>query len=185
MTPPKKFYNTVHPALLTVYHISELLQSCSNTFRTVSLDWMLPRGSEGVLQLKEIHLCTLKRIFLFLIVFNTLYHTVKGGIGLSTETYILFTILGLKSHLLCMKFLHCYAIALVPFFISRPNIQSPRLQENYWARHLTLFFSTSAYYKIISFILPQNEYGCVYARKWARNRLTEDADFGKKKKSSF
>ena len=45
--------------------------------------------------------------------------------------------------------------------------------------------------RIISFILPPNEIGCVFAsytcirlnnaEKWACDRLTEDADFGKKK----
>ena len=58
----------------------------------------------------------------------------------------------------------------------------------YRVRHLT-FFSTSAYFvngntlsscliwQIISFILPSNEYGCVYAWNFACDRLTEDADF--------
>ena len=40
-------------------------------------------------------------------------------------------------------------------------------------------------WQIISLILPPNEYGCVYAwiriAKWTCGRLTEDADFGKKK----
>ena len=62
-------------------------------------------------------------------------------------------------------------------------------------RHLTFFFqlalilwmvtlSSCRIWQIICFILPLNEYGCVYA--WttlgniAWDRLTEDADFGKK-----
>ena len=44
--------------------------------------------------------------------------------------------------------------------------------------------SSCLIWQIISFILPPNEYGCLYAclhfAKWAGNRLTEDADFGKK-----
>ena len=39
-------------------------------------------------------------------------------------------------------------------------------------------------WQIISFILPPNEYGCVYScirlAKWTCYRLIEDADFGKK-----
>ena len=49
------------------------------------------------------------------------------------------------------------------------------------SRKITL--SLCLFWQIISFILPPNEYGCVYA--WTRNiatdRLTEDADFGKTK----
>ena len=40
--------------------------------------------------------------------------------------------------------------------------------------------SSCLIWRIISFILPPNEYGCVYAGKWACYWLTEDADFGKK-----
>ena len=67
--------------------------------------------------------------------------------------------------------------------------------SKYRVRHLTFFFqlvliswmatlSSCLIWQIISFILPPNEYGCVYA--WtalgniATDRLTEDADFGKK-----
>ena len=45
--------------------------------------------------------------------------------------------------------------------------------------------SSCLIWQIISFTLPPNEYGCVYAwttlGKWDCDRLTEDADFGKKK----
>ena len=44
--------------------------------------------------------------------------------------------------------------------------------------------SSCLIWQIISFILPPNEYGCVCASirlaKWACDRLTEDADIGKK-----
>ena len=43
----------------------------------------------------------------------------------------------------------------------------------------------ASYICICSFILPLNEYGCVYAWKWACDRLTEDTDFSKKKKIIF
>ena len=62
-----------------------------------------------------------------------------------------------------------------------------------WARHLTFFFfqlvliswmvtlSSCLIWQIISFILPPNKYGCVYAWKTlgniATDRLTENADF--------
>ena len=69
------------------------------------------------------------------------------------------------------------------------------LHWHYRVRHLTFFFqlvlislmvtlSLCLISQIISFILPPNEYGCAYA--WttlgniATDRLTEDADFGKK-----
>ena len=58
----------------------------------------------------------------------------------------------------------------------------------YRVRYLTFFFqqvvmvtlSSCLIWQIISFILPPNEYLCVYAGKWACDRLTGDADFSKK-----
>ena len=72
----------------------------------------------------------------------------------------------------------------------------PCLNRLYRVRHLTFFFqlvliswmvtlSSCLFWQIISFILPPNEYCCVYAwatlENIATDRLTEDADFGKKK----
>ena len=86
--------------------------------------------------------------------------------------------------------------------MSTPEIRTQALRlivsqhTIYRVRHLTFFFfqlvfiswmvtlSSCLIWQIISFILPPNEYGCVYA--WttqgniATDRLT-DADFGKKK----
>ena len=61
------------------------------------------------------------------------------------------------------------------------------IRSTWQMRNFFLFFSLSSYliWQIISFILPPNEYGCVYS--WttlgniATDRLTEDADFAKKK----
>ena len=54
---------------------------------------------------------------------------------------------------------------------------------NYVCKYVTR--SSCLIWQIISFILQPNKYGCVYAcirfGKWAWDRHTEDADFGKKK----
>ena len=71
------------------------------------------------------------------------------------------------------------------------NLTNTLLTDNKeWVRHLTFSFqlvliswtvtlSSCLIWQIISFILPPNEYGCVYAWTSLRDRLTEDADFGK------